>query len=229
MDLHQGLGVPRSQTKKPLNMKMLVYLVKLGFTRATPKALLSMGRTIVLMMMPNALYASILARLKELSTALDTLEKADDAYSFNRGKLEREALIISVVQVKDLLREVGGYVQAISQGDKEIILKAGFDVRNAPVPQGLLPAPRLVQAYTTGYPGVIDVRWTGVKGRSNYELWICEGDDSIPANWKMLTMSTRNRYRVEGLTSLKTYSFRVVAQGTAGASPASMVATALAA
>lgn len=29
-------------------------------------------------------------------------------------------------------------------------------------------------------------------------------------------MSTCNRYRVEGLTSLKTCSFSVVAQGTAG-------------
>lgn len=210
-------------------MKSVVYLVKLGFTRISAKGLLSLGRTIVLMMTANPLFASIIAKIKALGTALDELEKADAAYDFNRGKLEREALMTSVVQVKDLVRDLGGYVQAISGGDKDIILNAGFEVRNAPSPTGQLPAPRLVEAFTTDYKGVIDVRWTGVKGRCNYELWMCNGDPAVEANWKLLTMSTRNRYRVERLTSLNTYYFRVVAQGTAGPSPVSMEAKAMAA
>ena len=80
-------------------MKSVVYLVKLGFTRISAKGLLSLGRTIVLMMTANPLFASIIAKIKALGTALDELEKADAAYDFNRGKLEREALMTSVVQV----------------------------------------------------------------------------------------------------------------------------------
>lgn len=210
-------------------MKKLIYLVKLGFSRITPKGLLSSGRTIVLKMTGNALYASIAAKITALGTALDNLELADDAYDFNHGKMEREALLGSVVEVKDGIRELGGYVQAISQGDKDIILAAGFDVRKAPSPVGELPAPALVQAFTTAYPGRIDLRWSGVKGRGAYEVYVAKGDPGVEANWSLSAVTTRNRHSVEGLSSLTEYHFRIVAQGPAGASPASMVATALAA
>lgn len=209
-------------------MKNLIYLVKLGFTRITPKGLLSLGRTIVLMMTGNATFASIAAKVATLKTALDELEVADDAYDFNHGKLEREALMTSVVEVKDLIRDLGGYVQGISGGDKDIITSAGFEYKAASKPVGELQAPKLVQAFTTEYPGRIDVRWTGVKGRENYALWICDKDPAAEANWTLLTISGRNRFSAEGLTSLGTYHFRVVANGAAGPSPASMVATALA-
>lgn len=122
-------------------MKNLIYLVKLGFTRITPKGLLSLGRTIALMMTGNALFASIAAKVAALQTALDDLEKADDAYDFNHGKLEREALMTSVITVKDMIRELGGYVQGISGGDKDIIIGAGFEYKAAPHPVGQLPPP----------------------------------------------------------------------------------------
>lgn len=210
-------------------MKTILYLVKLGFTRITAKGLLSLGRTIVAKMTPNPLYAAILAKITALKTALDGLELADDAYDFNRGKMEREALSISFVEVKDGIRELGSYVQAISAGDKQLILDAGFDVRKAPQPYGELAAPTVVYAVTTLYPGRIDVRWSGVKGRTTYELQYTSGDPLQEDGWKLLAVTSKNRFSATGLTSKKEYSFRVVARGAAGASPASIVATALAA
>ena len=68
-----------------------------------------------------------------------------------------------------------------------------------------------------------------MKGRSTYELYYTEGDPLLEANWKLLAVSSKNRFSATGLASKKEYSFRVVARGAAGASPASIVATALAA
>lgn len=221
---------PAFQGHKPTKrekMKTLFYFVKLGFSRITPKGLLSLGRTIVLMMTGNATFASVAAKVAALKTALDELEVADDAYDFNHGKLEREALMTSVVSVKDLIRELGGYVQGISAGDKDIITSAGFDYKAAPQPVGELPAPKLVEAFTTDYPGRVKVRWSGVKGRENYGLWICIADPTVEANWKLHTILGRNRCTVDGLTSLSTVYFRVVANGAAGPSPASMEASVL--
>lgn len=210
-------------------MKTVLYFVKFGFTRITAKELLSLGRTIVAKMTPNPLYASILPKITALKNALDGLEVADDAYDFNHGKMEREALMISFVEVKDGIRELGSYVQALSEGDKDVILNAGFDVRKANTPYGELPAPVVVFAQTTLYPGRIDVRWSGVKGRSTYELYCTAGDPVMEDGWKLLAITSKNRFSAMGLESKKEYSFRVVARGAAGASPASIVATALAA
>ena len=206
-----------------------LFLVKLGFTRITPKGLLSLGRTIVAKMTLDPLYAAILAKITALKAKLDALEVADDAYDFNRGKVERETLMTLVVEVKDGIRELGSYVQAISQGDKTIITNAGFETRKVNEPFGELPAPKVVFADTTLYPGRIDVRWTGVKGRTTYELWISDGDPNDEKSWKLLSITSKVRFSATGLTSLKKYNFRVVARGAAGASSPSIVASALAA
>ena len=133
------------------------------------------------------------------------------------------------VLYKDGIRELGSYVQALSEGDKDIILNAGFDVRKAPSPYGELAAPVVVFALTTLYPGRIDVRWSGVKGRTTYELYYTAGDPLLEDGWKLLAVTSKNRFSATGLTSKTEFSFRVVARGAAGASPASIVATALAA
>lgn len=82
-----------------------------------------------------------------------------------------------------------------------------------------------MQAFATAYLGRINVRWSGVKSRENYALWICTGDPMVEANWTLHAITGRNRVTVEGLTSGTTYHFRVVANGAAGASPFSMVAS----
>lgn len=164
-----------------------------------------------------------------IGTACDKLEAATNAYDFNRGKLEKEARDLAVADLKFLIRELGGYVQANCKGESDLILSTGFNVRRDNTPIGQLPAPKNVLASTTLYPGRIDLRWDGVKGRSIYEVWMTDGDPSLETGWKMIAVTPKPRFTVKDLKSNVVYTFRLVAQGPTGASPASDVAKAKAA
>lgn len=108
-------------------------------------------------------------------------------------------------------------------------MSAGFETEKVRTPIGELPAPGNVQAKPTAYNDRLEVRWSAVKGRYMYYLYMCSGDPNVEANWKLLFATTKNRVFVNDLTPYTTYYFRVTAQGAAGVSPASDVAKAVAA
>ena len=206
-----------------------IFTVSLGFTEVTPAALLDKGRNHVTMLAGNADFPTPSPTTVVLTVACDKLESASNAYNFNRGKLEKEARDKAFAELKFLIRELGAYVQNNCKGEKDLILSTGFDVRRSNEPLGQLPAPGNLLALTTLYPGRLDVRWKGVKGRSIYELWMTDGDPNLEIGWKLLTLTPKVRFMVNDLTSNKVYTFRAVALGTAGPSPVSDIASAKAA
>lgn len=216
-------------TKGPHKLTSQVYQLTLGFTKTTPVEMVGKARTHVTMMTGNAAFTTPTPTLAAITTATDALDAANNAYDFNRGKLEKEARDTKFRELKKLLRELGGYVQANCNGDRELILSTGFDVRRNSLPVGQLPAPLGVLALVTLYPGKLEVRWDGVKGRSTYELWMTSEDPNVESGWKLLMLTTKTRNLVDGLASGKVYNFRVVARGPLGASPVSDHAAAKAA
>jgi hypothetical protein len=210
-------------------MPSSIFTVSLGFTNTTPTQMVGKARTHVTMMTGNAAFATPHPTLLIITAACDALEVANNAYEFNRGKVEKQTRDTRFKELKQLLRELGGYVQSNCNGDKNLILSTGFDVRKANQPLGQLSAPVNVLALVTLYPGKLEVRWDGVKGRSTYELWMTADDPNVESSWKLHTLTTKTRFMVESLTSNKVYTFRVVAQGPLGASPVSDVASAKAA
>ena len=213
----------------PPVLKKLYYTVKLGLSRVTFAALVGKARTNVEMLTGNPKYTTPIPPLNTITDASDTLDAANNAYDFTRSRLDKEARDVAFVTLKGLLKVLAGYVQAISQGDKDTILSAGFEVEKSPSPIGQLPAPPNVRAIVAPYPGHLEVKWGGVKGRTTYELWMTDGDPKVEANWKLQAVTSKNRIVVEDLTSNTVYFFRVVAQGAAGASPVSDTANAKAA
>lgn len=210
-------------------MASQIFTVSLGFTNVTPAALLDKGRNHVVMLTGNADFPTPTPATAVLTAGCDKLEAASNAYNFNRGKLEKEARDVAFTELKALIRELGGYVQSNCKGEKDLILSTGFDVRRPSEPVGELPAPGNVIATTTLFPGRIDVRWDGVKGRSAYEVYINDGDPSSESGWKLLVVTPKTRFIATSLTSNKTFAFRIVAIGPVGASPVSDVAIAKAA
>lgn len=210
-------------------MKNVYYIVKLGLDRITPSALLVKARNMVSKMTGNASFATPVPPLATVTAASDQLETAINAYDLNPGPGEHTDRELAFGELKGLISDLGGYVQAASNGDLEVIKSAGCVVRKSPTPFGELPAPKQVLAHSTPYQGRIDVRWGGVKGRNMYELEICMGDPNVPANWSLLALTTKNRHTAEHLQSNAVYFFRVKAIGAAGASPVSDTAQAKAA
>lgn len=210
-------------------MKNVYYIVKLGLDRITPAGLLVKARNMVTKLTGNADFATPTPPLATVTTACDALQTAINAYDLNPGPAELTDRDLAFAEVKALIVDLGGYIQAASNGDLAKIKSAGCIVRKSPSPIGKLPAPASVVALSTAYAGRIEVRWNGVKGRNTYSLEVCSGDPNVAANWSLLTLTSKNRHTAEDLVSNTVYHFRVRAIGAAGESPISDAASAKAA
>lgn len=210
-------------------MGQFTFVPRVGIDRITPTALVEKGRNHVTMLTGNAAFPTPTPTTAALGTACDALDDANQIYDFNRGKTEKETRDAAFKVLKEMVRELAGYVQAHCNNQKDLIVSTGFDVRRLSEPLGPLPAPGNVRALVTPYPGRLELRWNGVRGRSLYAVEMTDTDPLNAAGWAPLVNTGKNRYTVEGLTSNTVYSFRVTTLGAAGASPVSDIASAKAA
>lgn len=210
-------------------MGQFTFTVRLGITRITPTALVEKGRNHVAMLAGNASFPTPVPTTVAIAAACDALDVANQAFDFNHGKVEKESRDTAFNALLDLIRELGGYVQAHANNDKDLILSTGFNTRRLAAPLGPLPAPGDVRALVTAFPGRLTVRWKGVSGRSLYVLYITEKDPTDPTGWKVYAQTSKNRYTVEGLVSNTVYTFRLQTIAAAGTSPMSDIASAKAA
>jgi hypothetical protein len=181
------------------------------------------------MMTGNPTFATPVPSLADITAAADRLDTAIQAYNFSRSRLDKEERDNAFVELKGLRTDLGSYVQSIANGNQAIMTSAGFATRKQPQPMGRLSAPANVRATALPYPGQVEVRFDGVRGRQNYQIYICAGDPSVAENWTIQAITGKNRVVVEGLETDHRYYFRVEALGAAGASPLSNSATAKAA
>lgn len=210
-------------------MRKVYYIVNLGHARVTLVALVDKSRTNVTKMTGNPAYATPKPTLATIATAADCLDTAIQAYDFSRSRLDKEERDIAFEGLKSLRTDLGGYVQAESNGDQELITSAGFDTEKARHPLGKLGAPPDVLAKALPYPGQVEVRFGGVRGRVAYQVQICSGDPKVEADWSLCGTTSKTRLLVEGLETDKVYYFRAVTLGAAGYSPVSDMTSAKAA
>ena len=215
-------------------MKKVWYIVKPGFSRITATTLVSKGRNSVTMMATNPAFLApnptpSNPKLVDVTAAGDKLEAAMDAYDFNRGKVEKEARDLAFEEMKIIYRDLGGYVQMASKGEKDLIVSAGFEtVKSATLP--IVPTvPGNMRADATKVFGQAEVRWGASKGHRLYKLYQTAGDPTLETGWELIAETGKVRYIVDGLTRFETYSWRVVAVGVAGISMPSEAASATAA
>ena len=107
---------------------MAKYTVKTGTNAKDAAAVLEKGRTVAAMLLGNPGYPMLQTQLPALNVLCDALETTSNAMLFNGGKLSREAKHLAFEALRDALKEISGFVQGISKGDKALILSAGFDV-----------------------------------------------------------------------------------------------------
>ncbi|MBK9074885.1 MAG: fibronectin type III domain-containing protein [Flavobacteriales bacterium] len=214
-------------------MKKVWYIIKLGLGRVTATALVEKGRNHVTMMTGNPAFLAPNPTpepsLVALTDACNALDAANQAYAFNKGKLEKEARDLAYENLKVIIRDLGGYVQFASKGEKDIMLSAGFDVTKSPSAPVVPTTPRDVRAESTRVRKQILVRWGASKGHRLYRVEQTEGDPTLETGWEVIAETGKNRLVVNDLESFKTYSFRVVAIGTIGNSIPSDAASAIAA
>lgn len=210
-------------------MKKIWYQVKLGHTRVTYTALVGMSRTNVAKLTGNLAFTTPNPPLADITAAANRLDQAIRDYDFTRSRQDKQERDIAFEELKAMRADLGAYVQTTSAGDQELITSAGFETEKARQPIGQLPAPLNVLALVRPYPGSLELRYKGVKGRLSYQIHICSGDPNVEANWHLHATTGKNRMVFDNLESNVVYYFRVVALGAAGWSPVSDVASAKAA
>jgi hypothetical protein len=202
------------------------FTVKLGLEGLTPMEVIERGRAHVIALTGNLTYLTPTPALATITAACDAAETAEIAVTTNGGKQDYLIRNQRIQELKDLIRELAGYVQAVSQGDPVKIASTGFATRKLPEPSGVPPAPPNLRVRITSLPGELNIRWGGVEDRRIYQLQINDGDPLVEANFTLLLMLSKNFHTATGLTSHRPYTFRVCAVGADGVGPWSDIATA---
>ncbi|HQV53690.1 MAG: fibronectin type III domain-containing protein [Flavobacteriales bacterium] len=204
---------------------MAKYTVKTGTNAKDAAAVLEKGRTVAAMLLGNPGYPMLQTQLPALNVLCDALETTSNAMLFNGGKLSREAKHLAFEALRDALKEISGFVQGISKGDKALILSAGFDVVKPRTKLQTPESPKDLKVQRTVERGILKVKWTRVScSKLSYLEMAEKGSDA----WQRIH-TTRNSHVMTNLQTGTEYCFRVQAVTTGGISPMSEVVSNIAA
>ena len=122
------------------------------------------------------------------------------------------ALTQARVQLDGYLNARAAYVQSASNGNANVIVSSGFEVRNARTPVGVLAYPTNLKLEPDGALGVMFLSWTPVTKARGYNIqW--SPADTMERNWQAYETTTQARYKCEELELGKVYAFRIAAIG----------------
>jgi len=119
-------------------------------------------------------------------------------------------------ELEDQLRQLGDYVQRVSEGDQAVILSSGFDVHKKHEQIGPLQKPTNLIVKPGSNKGSMELACNVVAHAAFYVFEHRELPSENGNGW-IQTTSTKRKVLLSGLTSGKQYAFRVAA---AGADPA---------
>lgn len=109
-------------------------------------------------------------------------------------------------------------VENVANGDEEIILGAGFEVRAPSSPLGILPAPTGLVAVAGEFTGQLIATWDPVSGVKLYEVQN-SSDPNLETGWATRGTTSKASIELNGLPRGGYCWVRVRAIGTAGPGP----------
>ena len=164
----------------------------------------------------NANFATPTPALGVLQTAITALIVANAAVDANAGPAEHQARRVAVRSVEGLVRQLAGYVQAVSAGNEGVILSSGFAVRNKGTPVGELAPPTALMSRVTDKTGRGALVWEREHGADMYHVFMSTTNN--PFKWELIGATTKSRFNADTLEPGTFYWFAVTAIGAAGES-----------
>jgi len=116
-------------------------------------------------------------------------------------------------ELEDQLRQLGDYVQRLSDGDQAVILSSGFDVHKKHEQIGPLLKPANLVVKPGSNKGSMELTCNVVAHASFYVFEHRELPSENGNGW-LQTTSTKRKVLLSGLTSGKQYAFRVAGAGS---------------
>lgn len=198
--------------------------IRVTFNRLKPSDFLAQAQTIVTAMTGNPAFpepwSSVVPTLAQIQADLAAFQSsvtataAGDRTQIPQRNATRAALATGLTQL-------GYYVQQVAIDDEALLASSGFPLRQ-PISRSKaldVPVAPTGLSLTRGtLSGSAILRATRMSDAGSYDVQITSGDPTVEANW-VSAGSYRNSGRIEltGLATLKTWSARMRALGTAGA------------
>jgi hypothetical protein len=167
-----------------------------------------------------ALLLLLVAAREKLELAIAATLDGGKSVTFAKNEAEAE--------LDEVITQLAGYVVSVAGHNEAMILSAGFEVRKQPTPIGPLSAPANLRADLTDKDGQIKADWDPVHGAHEYEVERNSTDPADPTAWKVVGFTTKSKFLDAGLASGSIHWYRVRVRGTAGDSPYSDPARAMA-
>jgi hypothetical protein len=211
------LAVPNNRSER---RTLIFMLVKLRFNRLSAVDKASLAQHVIGKMTNNPHFPNPTPSLANLSSAAKAL--ADKQAEMDGSKVKTEARNRAEDNLDKMMRQLQSYVSMIANGDRQIILSSGMDVRS---PRTVRQKPGAVTDITiklSQFPGSIDIKWKGQGRNCVYRVWATTNPQDN-TSWKLLNSTTRQRITIDGLESGVVYYFRIVCFNSAGEGPHSEV------
>ncbi len=173
------------------------------------------------------LYPAPVPTTAAMQTFIDDLAAANAEVAVNGGKVAHTAKRTAEKLVRSGLKDWAGYVQGVSGGDEDKILKTNFEVVKRGSPYGELNPPKSLAAQTTKTSGRVALRWNREAGADMHHVFM--STSASPFNWVLIGSTTKSRFNADSLVPGTFYFFAVSAIGAAGESSKSEPCQAMAA
>jgi hypothetical protein len=187
--------------------------VKMGFSGLSVTEQIERTRHLITKMTGNANYTTPKPTLVVVGASADALESA---YNASRGR-DKNLMIAMRLRRKEMLyitSQLAAYVQEASEGDEEIILSSGFDVRKRGTPGSVTPGVvynvRLSDGSTSGK---IRAEWNEADNAINYVMMLSDTADFSNMKLDRVFTTTKLRKEFGGLNPGSTYWVKVIALG----------------
>lgn len=155
---------------------------------------------------PQPLPADLLAAYTLYETKLVALQQIRDLAKQATTEKDQARKALT-----DLMIIRGAYVQQASGGNASKILGVGFNIVSPRTPCGPLMPPSNLRSYLGEVPGVMELRWEGVKGARGY--LVQSSPDVMPRQFSLLQGCSMTRLLLENLIVGETRVFRIATQG----------------
>ena len=189
-------------------------IIKSGLSDLTPQDLVSKAATLVDKMTGNPKFPTPNPDLADITAAIAEVNAAIEKSQFG----DKQAILLRNTKMrvlKDLLRTLAGYVGVTAQGDPNIILSSGFEVRRKPSPRPPVSRPVALKADRSSKTGQIKLAWQPVKGSKQYIVEMATTDPIDPNTvFTLVGYTSKAGYLVDNLEPGTYCWFRVKTLGS---------------
>ncbi|MBK5286448.1 MAG: fibronectin type III domain-containing protein [Bacteroidia bacterium] len=201
---------------------MKKFVVSLKLSKKSISQKIEFGNGVDTAMIAAPVFAAVsnptIAEMKAATLALEIA--ANNAAAAGGG-----TLLTSIMHDKEdefdlAITGMGRNVDNIAKGDKSIILLAGMEADKERTPAQVPDAPSALSAVAGLMPGSVGLKWKRPPFGLYFNVYMSV-DPPTADSWKLAGQTTKTKFTVTGLDSLKKYWFRVEAIGTKGTGPAS--------